>query len=55
MIWPAIVQNFQVKPSEADKENPYIQQNIDATRDAYGLSDITTELRRMAIEMTATG
>lgn len=43
MIWPAIVQNFQVKPSEADKENPYIQQNIDATRDAYGLSDITTE------------
>lgn len=43
MIWPAIVQNFQVKPSEADKENPYIQANIDATREAYGLSDITTE------------
>ncbi|WP_237111792.1 UPF0182 family protein [Nocardioides sp. WS12] len=43
MIWPAIVQNFQVKPSEADKENSYIQANIDATRDAYGLSDITTE------------
>ncbi len=26
MIWPAIVQQFQVKPSEADKESPYIAQ-----------------------------
>ncbi|WP_435770870.1 UPF0182 family membrane protein [Nocardioides sp. SYSU DS0651] len=43
MIWPAIVQNFQVKPSEADKEASYIQANIDATREAYGLSDIESE------------
>lgn len=43
MIWPAIVQNFQVRPSEADKENSYIQANIDATREAYGLSGIETE------------
>lgn len=43
MIWPAIVQNFQVNPSEADKEESYIQANIDATRDAYGLSDIDIE------------
>ncbi|XBB68207.1 UPF0182 family protein [Nocardioides sp. WV_118_6] len=43
MIWPAIVQNFQVKPSEADKENSYIKANIDATREAYGLSDVATE------------
>lgn len=43
MIWPAIVQNFQVKPSEADKEESYIQANIDATLNAYGLSDIETE------------
>ncbi|WP_370287708.1 UPF0182 family protein [Nocardioides sp.] len=43
MIWPAIVQNFQVKPSEADKERSYIAANIEATRDAYGLSDIETE------------
>ncbi|WP_418059720.1 UPF0182 family protein [Pimelobacter simplex] len=43
MIWPAIVQNFQVKPSEADKENSYIKANIDATREAYGLSDVDTK------------
>jgi uncharacterized membrane protein (UPF0182 family) len=42
MIWPAIVQNVQVDPSEADKENPYLQKNIDATREAYGLSDVET-------------
>ncbi|MEP6667439.1 MAG: UPF0182 family protein, partial [Nocardioidaceae bacterium] len=39
-IWPAIVQRFQVKPSEADKEAVYIERNINATRSAYGLTDI---------------
>ncbi|MDN5744330.1 MAG: UPF0182 family protein [Nocardioidaceae bacterium] len=43
MIWPALVQNFQVKPSEADKENSYIQENIDATRSAYGLESTTSK------------
>lgn len=42
MIFPAIVQQFQVKPSEADKEEPYIQANIDATRQAYDLNDVET-------------
>ncbi len=40
MIWPAIVQQFQVNPSEADKEAPYIQDNINATRAAYDLDDV---------------
>src|SRR5205085_2827567 len=35
--YPAIVQQFQVRPSEAKKEAPYIGRNIDATRAAYGL------------------
>jgi uncharacterized membrane protein (UPF0182 family) len=43
MIFPAVVQQFQVKPSEADKEEPYIQANIDATRQAYDIEDVTTE------------
>ena len=37
MLWPAIVQQFQVKPSEPDKEASYIRHNIDATRSAYDL------------------
>ncbi len=39
-IYPAIVQQFQVKPSELTKEAQSIQYNIDATRDAYELNDI---------------
>ncbi|WP_121255428.1 UPF0182 family protein [Nocardioides ferulae] len=40
MIWPGIVQQFQVKPSEADKESAYIEANIRATRAAYDLADV---------------
>ncbi|MDQ4054921.1 MAG: UPF0182 family protein [Actinomycetota bacterium] len=43
MIWPAIVQQFQVKPSEADKEASYIKTNIESTRAAYDLTDVETE------------
>ncbi len=39
-IYPLIVQNFQVKPSEADKEAPYIQRNITETRYAYDLTKV---------------
>jgi hypothetical protein len=40
-IYPAFIQQFTVKPSESNKEAPYIQRNIDATRAAYGLSNVT--------------
>jgi len=36
-IYPLAVQNFSVKPSLADKEAPYIQRSINATRTAFGL------------------
>jgi len=39
-VYPAAIQQFQVKPSESTKEAPYIQRNIDATRSAYGLTDV---------------
>ena len=39
-VYPAAIQQFQVKPSESTKEAPFIQRNIDATRDAYGLSNV---------------
>jgi uncharacterized protein len=37
LIWPGIVQQFQVHPSEPDKEAPYIAKNIAATRTAFGI------------------
>lgn len=39
-VYPAAIQQFQVKPSESSKEAPFIQRNIDATRTAYGLADV---------------
>ncbi|TXL61578.1 UPF0182 family protein [Aeromicrobium terrae] len=42
-IWPFVMQSFQVKPSEPDKEGPYIARNIEATRDAYGVADTKVE------------
>lgn len=39
-IYPALIQQFQVRPSESSKEAPYIQRNIEATRTAYGLDDV---------------
>ena len=40
LIWPGIVQQFQVKPSEADKEAPYIEKHIEATRAAYDIDTV---------------
>ncbi|MEO8219444.1 MAG: UPF0182 family protein [Specibacter sp.] len=39
-IYPLAVQEWQVKPSEGDVELPYIERNIEMTRNAYGLSSM---------------
>ncbi len=38
-VYPLIVQQFQVKPSELVREEPYLERNINATRDAYDIAD----------------
>ncbi|HEV8115492.1 MAG TPA: UPF0182 family protein [Acidimicrobiales bacterium] len=38
--YPAVIQQFKVKPAENRLETPYIQRNIDATRAAFGLTDV---------------
>ncbi len=52
-IYPAAIQQFQVKPSESSKEAPYIQRNIEATRAAYGLSDVEVKDYQATIETSA--
>ncbi|WP_307544444.1 UPF0182 family protein [Streptomyces sp. V3I8] len=37
-LYPAIVQKFQVQPNEQAKEAPYVEKNLKATRDAYGIT-----------------
>ena len=39
-VYPAMIQQFTVKPSESTKETKFIQRNIEATRAAYGLSNV---------------
>ena len=39
-IVPAYVQNFIVKPNELERETPYIEQNINWTRRAFGIDRI---------------
>jgi uncharacterized protein len=39
---PAFVQRFQVTPQELQREEPYIQRNIDATRKAFALEGVET-------------
>lgn len=43
MIYPWIVQSFEVVPDEEEKERPYIANNLTATRYAYGLEDVEIE------------
>ncbi|MFT4298845.1 MAG: UPF0182 family protein [Aeromicrobium sp.] len=51
-IWPYAMQSFQVRPSEPDKEGPYIAHNIEATREAYDVADATVEDYTAKTELT---
>ncbi len=39
-VYPWILEKFQVEPSQRSLEAPYIDRNIAATRDAYGVSSV---------------
>ena len=51
-IFPALIQSLKVKPSEKSLEAPFIQNNINATRDAFGLSNIQTTAYNAATQAT---
>jgi hypothetical protein len=39
-IYPALVQRLAVQPDEVNKEAPFVENNIEFTRDAYGLASV---------------
>ena len=41
IIYPALLQALKVTPAQSSLEAPYINRNITATRDAYGLNNVT--------------
>jgi len=52
--WPALVQQFQVRPSEADRESEFIARNIEATRDAYLIGRDRVDVQEYNAVTTAT-
>ncbi len=52
-IYGGFVQRFVVEPNELDRERPYIQHNIEATRLAYGLNNVEERELSGDAELTA--
>ena len=44
LVYPLLFQRFQVAPDEFAREEPYIRRNIEATRAAYGLDQVTASV-----------
>ncbi len=42
-VWPWFVQQYSVKPQEPQREAPFIARNIEATREAFDLSDVESQ------------
>jgi uncharacterized membrane protein (UPF0182 family) len=42
-VYPAFVQRFVVQPAESRREKPYIDRNIDFTRKAFNLDNVTSQ------------
>lgn len=44
--WPAVLEQFVVRPNANEREAPSIQRNITATREAYGITDQQVQYER---------
>ena len=42
IIYPAVVQALVVNPNQRDREAPYIERNVLATRHALGIDNVRT-------------
>lgn len=51
-VYPSMVHRFSVVPNEAQKEAPYIAHNIEATRRAFGLAQVTERELSGQVELT---
>ena len=43
LVYPALVQSLVVRPNQAEREAPYIERNVVATREAMRIGDVITE------------
>lgn len=52
-IYPAFVQRFQVAPNETAREAEFVARNIEATRDAFGLDQVDSQVFEYEERLTA--
>jgi uncharacterized membrane protein (UPF0182 family) len=52
-IYPSLVQQFEVAPSELDRESPYISRGIEATLRAFGLDQVQEQAFPATVGLTA--
>ena len=53
--YPAIIQSYKVSPNEITAESPYIANNIEATRFAFGLDKVASVSNSAAGDLTSAG
>jgi uncharacterized membrane protein (UPF0182 family) len=53
VVWPNAMQRLTVRPNEYAKEQIYIDRNIELTRQAFGLSDVSEQLYPVDTTLTA--
>jgi uncharacterized membrane protein (UPF0182 family) len=51
-LWPGIVWQFQVRPSEPDKEETYLENNIEATREAFDIAEVEEQPYQATVSVT---
>jgi uncharacterized protein len=52
-VWPGLVWQFQVKPSEPDKEETFLANNITATREAFGVDEAEVQPYDATVNVTS--
>lgn len=53
VLWPMLLQQFQVNPNAQEMESTYIQRNIQATQQAYGLNKLKIDQYAATTQGTA--
>ena len=52
-VWPGLVWQFQVKPSEPDKEETFLARNIEATREAFDVNEAEVQPYDATVNVTS--
>ena len=52
-LYPAFIQRFRVEPQELTRETPFVERNIEFTREAYGLSQVEVRAFGASPDLTA--